>query len=164
MTRRRRRRRRRRSRRIPLRACSAAAARSRRRRRRARRRRPRARPPPPQKQGRGSMFNLDPFGTAGGGSYVPAGMSKAEYDRIQKEGEAKKLANRKEREHCASATQIRQEGCEASRLLVSSRRSAYGANRSSSRSRATRRRSSSPRWALPSSRTPSTQIQESLDK
>ena len=40
------------------------------------------------------MFNTDPFGTSGGGSYVPAGMSKAEYERIQKEGEAKKAANR----------------------------------------------------------------------
>ena len=49
--------------------------------------------PPPQKKS-GSMFNTDPFGTAGGGSYVPAGMSKAEYDRIQAEGAAKKQANR----------------------------------------------------------------------
>ena len=53
-------------------------------------------PPPPKKQG-GGMFNTDPFGTAGGGSYVPAGMSKAEYERIQKEGEAKKQANRNRR-------------------------------------------------------------------
>ena len=51
-------------------------------------------PPPPKKQVGGSMFNMDPFGTAGGGSYVPAGMSKAEYDRIQAEGAAKKAANR----------------------------------------------------------------------
>ena len=36
----------------------------------------------------------DGSGTAGGGSYVPAGMSKAEYDRIQKEAEAKKAASR----------------------------------------------------------------------
>ena len=50
-------------------------------------------PPPPKKQG-GGMCNTDPFGTAGGGSYVPAGMSKAEYDRIQAEGAAKKAANR----------------------------------------------------------------------
>ena len=40
------------------------------------------------------MFNTDPFGTAGGGSYVPAGMSKAEYDRIQAEAAAKKAASR----------------------------------------------------------------------
>ena len=54
---------------------------------------PAARAPPP-KQGGGSMFNTDPFGTAGGGSYVPAGMSKAEYDRIQAEAAAKKAASR----------------------------------------------------------------------
>ena len=50
--------------------------------------------PPPKKPGGGSMFNTDPFGTSGGGSYVPAGMSKAEYQRIQAEGQAKKAANR----------------------------------------------------------------------
>ena len=55
---------------------------------------PPARAPAPPKPGGGSMFNTDPFGTAGGGSYVPAGMSKAEYDRIQAEGQAKKAANK----------------------------------------------------------------------
>ena len=55
---------------------------------------PAARAPPPKKPAGGGMFNTDPFGTAGGGSYVPAGMSKAEYDRIQAEGAAKKQANR----------------------------------------------------------------------
>ena len=51
---------------------------------------------PPKKQGGGvkSMFNMDPFGTAGGDSYVPDGMSKAEYDRVQAQGAAKVQANK----------------------------------------------------------------------
>ena len=80
-------------------------------------------PPPPKKQGGGSMFNMDPFGTAGGGSYVPAGMSRPNTT------ESRKVRRRSRPTATASAA-----------ATCRSRRRSARATRPSSRSRATRRR------------------------